>query len=96
MNNFSITTPLNLAPTGIGSFAQSSICKDIREFEGDIAILGAPFDMSIQGRSGCRLGPRGIRMASTRFSYVPGGTYNAAKNCFFMIAISGKLRIVET
>ena len=84
MNNFSITTPLNLAPTGIASFAKSSICQDIREFEGDIAILGAPFDMSIQGRSGCRLGPRGIRMASTRFSYVPGGTYNAEKNCFFM------------
>ena len=58
MNNFSITTPLNLAPTGIASFAKSSICQDIREFEGDIAILGAPFDMSIQGRSGCRIGCR--------------------------------------
>ncbi len=92
MNNFSITTPLNLAPTGIASFAKSSICQDIREFEGDIAILGAPFDMSIQGRSGCRLGPRGIRMASTRFSYVPGGTYNAEKNCFFMDSNKWKVK----
>lgn len=84
MNNFSLTTPLNLAPTGIASFAKANICQDLRQFDGDIAILGAPFDMSIQGRSGCRLGPRGIRMASTRFSYKPGGTYDSERETFYM------------
>ena len=67
MNNFSLSKPLNMAPTGIATFAKTQMCQDIRNIDADIAILGAPSDLAIQGRTGCRLGPRGIRIASTRF-----------------------------
>ena len=76
MNNFSLSKPLNMAPTGIATFAKTQMCQNIRNIDADIAILGAPSDLAIQGRTGCRLGPRGIRIASTRFSYKPGGTYD--------------------
>ena len=69
MNNFSIGKPVNAATTGIATFAKCPICDDIRAIEADIGILGAPFDLAIQGRSGTRLGPRGIRIGSTSFSY---------------------------
>lgn len=85
MNNFTIQErALNMAPTGIATFAKSPICMDIRKTEADIAILGAPFDLGIQGKTGCRLGPRGIRMASTRFSYKPGGTYDSERDQLYM------------
>ena len=84
MNNFSTVKPLNMAPTGIASFAKSHICEDIHTTNADIAILGAPSDLAIQGRTGCRLGPRGIRVASTRFSYKPGGTYDSERKKFYM------------
>lgn len=68
MDTFTIQdAPLNMAPTGIATFAKVPICYDLRQANADVAILGAPFDMCIQGKTGCRLGPRGIRNASTRF-----------------------------
>lgn len=84
MNNFSINSSVNMAPTGIASFAKSPICMNLCQTEANIAILGAPFDLAIQGKSGCRLGPRGIRVASTRFSYKPGGTYDSERREFYM------------
>lgn len=93
MNNFSIHSPLNLAPTGIASFAKCAICPDLRDVQADIAILGAPFDLAIQGRSGARLGPRGIRVGSTRFSYKPGGTYDFERNQMYMD--SDRWRVVD-
>lgn len=84
MNNFSTGTPLNLAPTGIASFAKCALCTDLRQVDADIAILGAPFDLAIQGKSGARLGPRGIRVASTRFSYRPGGSYDPERKEMYM------------
>lgn len=86
MNNFSTQKPLNMAPTGIATFAKSPLCLDIRQTNADIAILGAPFDLAIQGRTGCRMGPRGIRVASTRFSYKPGGSYDYERDQFYMDA----------
>ena len=84
MNNFSLSKPLNMAPTGIATFAKTQMCEDIRKIDADIAILGAPSDLAIQGRTGCRLGPRGIRIASTRFSYKPGGSYDSERGKFYM------------
>ena len=84
MNNFSIGTPVNAATTGIATFAKCPICTDIRTIEADIGILGAPFDIAIQGRSGTRLGPRGIRIGSTRFSYKPGGTYDPERKMMYL------------
>jgi agmatinase len=84
MSNFSLTEPVNLAPTGIASFAKSPICTDLDKLAADIAILGAPCDISIQGRSGARLGPRGIRLQSTRFSYSPEGSYDPERDDFYI------------
>lgn len=84
MNNFSIGTPVNAAVTGIATFAKCRICPDIQSTNADFAILGAPFDIAIQGRSGTRLGPRGIRTASTRFSYKPGGSYDPERKKMYL------------
>lgn len=69
MDNYSLQKPLNMAPTGIATFAKSDLATDIYHLNADVAVLGAPFDLAIQGRTGCRLGPRGIRLGSTRFTY---------------------------
>lgn len=58
MDNFSLQKPLNMAPTGIATFAKTDLAPDIYNLNADIAVLGAPFDLAIQGRTGCRLGPR--------------------------------------
>lgn len=84
MDNFSLKKPLNMAPTGIATFAKTAICTDIEHVDADIAVIGAPSDLAVQGRTGCRMGPRGIRMASTRFSYKPGGTYDSERDKFYM------------
>ena len=74
MENFSQSAPVNMAPTGIATFAKCPICPDIRQIQADIAVIGAPCDMAIQGRPGARLGPRGIRTQSTRFRFSPQGS----------------------
>ena len=81
MNAFTVQdAPLNMAPTGIATFAKVPICYNIHEANADVAILGAPFDLAIQGKTGCRLGPRGIRNASTRFRMKKGGNYDPERN----------------
>ncbi len=84
MDNFSLETPLNLAPSGIATFAKSDLCTDIRKVDADIGIVGAPFDIAIQGRTGCRMGPRGIRLGSTRFRFKKGGSYDYERDTYYM------------
>lgn len=93
MSNFSLGNPANLAPTGIASFAKSSICTDLEELVADVAIIGAPCDIAIQGRSGARLGPRGIRLQSTRFHYTPRGSYDPERDDFYLS--TEKWRVVD-
>lgn len=93
MSNFSLQQPVNVAPTGIASFAKSPICTDLDFLDADIAIIGAPCDIAIQGRSGTRLGPLGIRLQSTRFSYSPDGSYDPERDDFYLS--SRKWRIVD-
>ncbi len=93
MSNFSLKEPVNLAITGIASFAKSPICTNLEELVADIAIIGAPCDISIQGRSGARLGPRGIRLQSTRFSYTPEGSYDPERDDFYIS--TKKWRVVD-
>ena len=57
-------TRLDLPFTGITSFCKLPICEDLNQFSADVAIIGAPFDLGTQYRSGARMGPRGIRNAS--------------------------------
>ncbi|KYZ76230.1 hypothetical protein AXX12_07260 [Anaerosporomusa subterranea] len=84
MSNFSLREPVNLASTGIASFAKTAICTNLDDLIADIAVIGAPCDISIQGRSGARLGPRGIRLQSTRFSYSPEGSYDPERDDFYL------------
>ncbi|MDL2226253.1 agmatinase [Deltaproteobacteria bacterium OttesenSCG-928-M10] len=93
MANFSTGTAVNLAPSGIASFAKCPICPDLNQLEADAAVLGAPCDIAIQGKSGARLGPRGIRLASTRFSYKPGGSYDPERDAFYLD--SDRWRVVD-
>jgi agmatinase len=58
---------LNLPFTGIATFAKVPYCDDLASLDADVAVLGAPYDMGAQYRSGTRLGPRGIRDASTLY-----------------------------
>jgi agmatinase len=56
---------LNLPFTGIATFAKVPYEPDLDALDADVAIVGAPYDMGTQVRSGTRYGPRGIRNAST-------------------------------
>lgn len=73
-----------MAPTGIATFAKCPICMDLDELDADIAIIGAPCNIAIQGRSGARLGPRGIRLQSTRFQYTKEGYYDPERDDFYL------------
>ena len=67
---------LNLPFVGICTFGKYQYQQDWSKIEGDFAILGAPFDFGSQYRSGARFGPRGIREASTLFSFGHAGAYD--------------------
>jgi len=67
---------LNLPFVGISTFAKKPYVEDWDAIEADVAILGAPFDFGTQWRSGARFGPRGVREASTLFSFGHAGAYD--------------------
>ena len=67
---------LNLPFVGICTFGKYPHQPDWSKIEADAAILGAPFDMGTQWRSGTRMGPRAIREASTLFSFGHAGAYD--------------------
>lgn len=67
---------LNLPFVGISTFAKKPYVSDWDNIEADAAILGAPFDFGTQFRSGARFGPRGVREASTLFSFGHAGAYD--------------------
>ncbi len=67
---------LNLPFVGISTFAKKPYVEDWDNFKADVAVLGAPFDFGTQFRSGARFGPRGVREASTLFSFGHAGAYD--------------------
>ena len=67
---------LNLPFVGICTFGKYPYIEDWDKIKANIAVLGAPFDAGSQFRSGARMGPRGIREASTLFSFGHGGAYD--------------------
>jgi len=67
---------LNLPFTGICTFGKYPHVQDWDTIDADVAVMGAPFDAGTQFRSGARMGPRGIREASTLFSFGLGGAYD--------------------
>ncbi len=67
---------LNLPFVGICTFGKYPYAENWDEIDADVAVLGAPFDFGSQFRSGARMGPRGIREASTLFSFGHAGAYD--------------------
>ena len=70
------TGRLNLPFVGVSTFAKRELVTDCSQINADVAVLGAPFDFGTQWRAGARFGPRGIRDASTLFSFGHSGAYD--------------------
>ena len=67
---------LNLPFVGICTFGKYPYVADWDAIKADVAVMGAPFDFGAQWRSGARMGPRGVREASTLFSFGHAGAYD--------------------
>ena len=83
---------LNLPFVGISTFAKKKYQEDWDNIEAEVAILGAPFDFGTQFRAGARFGPRGIREASTLFSFGHGGAYDFEDDATYL---DENIRIVD-
>lgn len=84
---------LDLPFVGICTFGKYPLCLDWHKLEADVAILGAPFDLGTQWRSGARSGPRAIREASTLFAFGHSGAYDHEDDVVYLPA--GAARIVD-
>ena len=84
---------LNLPFVGLCSFGKYPYQPDWNAIDADFAILGAPFDFGTQFRAGARFGPRGIRDASTLFSFGHAGAYDHEDDVTYLEA--DKIRIVD-
>jgi len=82
---------LNLPFTGIATFAKVPYHADLSTLDADVAIVGAPYDLGTQVRSGARYGPRGIRNASVIYGLRTPKYYDAE---FDEIYLDG-VRIVD-
>lgn len=76
MTNSYETGRLDLPFVGICTFGKYPYIQDWDAIDADAAVLGAPFDFGCQWRSGARMGPRGVREASTLFSFGHAGAYD--------------------
>jgi agmatinase len=75
---------LNLPFTGIATFGKRPYVADWSRIDADVAILGAPFDAGTQYRAGARFGPRGVREASTLFSFGHAGAYDHEDDAIYL------------
>ena len=75
-NNIYDQGRLNLPFVGLCTFGKYPHIQDWNKIEADVAVMGAPFDFGSQFRSGARMGPRGIREASTLFAFGHAGAYD--------------------
>ena len=87
------TGRLNLPFVGLCSFGKYPYQPDWSAIDADFAVLGAPFDFGTQFRAGARFGPRGIREASTLFSFGHAGAYDHEDNLTYLAA--DEIRIVD-
>jgi len=83
---------LNLPFVGISTFAKRPYVENWDTLDADVCILGAPFDAGTQWRSGARFGPRGVREASTLFSFGHAGAYDHEDDATYL---PGDVRIVD-
>lgn len=87
------TGRLNLPFVGLCTFGKYPYQPDWDNIDADFAVLGAPFDSGTQFRAGARFGPRGIREASTLFSFGHAGAYDHEDDVTYLEA--DKVRIVD-
>jgi len=83
---------LNLPFVGISTFGKRPYQPDWKALDADVAILGAPFDAGTQFRAGARFGPRGVREASTLFSFGHAGAYDHEDDVTYL---PGAVHIVD-
>ena len=86
------TGRLNLPFVGVSTFAKRELVTDWSQINADVAVLGAPFDFGTQWRAGARFGPRGIREASTLFSFGHSGAYDHEDDITYL---NENVRIVD-
>jgi len=84
---------LNLPFVGICTFGKYPYISDWDQINADVAVMGAPFDFGSQFRTGSRMGPRGIREASTLFSFGHAGAYDFEDDITYLP--SDSTRIVD-
>jgi agmatinase len=84
---------LNLPFVGHSTFGKSQPVTDWDAIDADVAVLGAPFDAGTQYRAGARFGPRGIREASTLFSFGHAGAYDHEDDVVYLPA--DQVRMVD-
>ena len=82
---------LNLPFVGICTFGKYPYISDWDEINADVAVMGAPFDFGSQFRTGSRMGPRGIREASTLFSFGHAGAYDFEDDVTYLPADSTRI-----
>lgn len=83
---------LDLPFVGISTFGKRTYVQDWNNLEADVCVMGAPFDFGTQWRSGARFGPRGVREASTLFSFGHAGAYDHEDDATYLPA---DVRIVD-
>ncbi len=82
---------LDLPFVGICTFGKYPLCLDWDKIEADVAVIGAPFDLGTQWRSGARSGPRAIREASTLFSFGHSGAYDHEDDVVYLPAATTRI-----
>jgi len=82
---------LNLPFVGICTFGKYPYLDDWNRIKADVAVMGAPFDCGSQYRTGSRMGPRGIREASTLFSFGHSGAYDHEDDITYLAAETTKI-----
>ena len=91
MTNTYDTGRLDLPFVGVATFGKRPLVTDWNAIDADAAILGAPFDFGTQWRAGARFGPRGVREASTLFSFGHAGAYDHEDDrTYLLYAVAGE------
>ena len=83
---------LDLPFVGISTFGKRPYQPDWSALDADVAIMGAPYDAGTQWRAGARFGPRGVREASTLFSFGHAGAYDHEDDAVYL---PGDVNIVD-
>ena len=82
---------LNLPFVGLCTFGKYPHVEDWDDIDADVAVVGAPFDFGTQWRAGARFGPRGIREASTLFSFGHAGAYDHEDDVVYLPADAARI-----